>query len=240
VTAAAAPLVRATKVSKVYEDVGNATLALLDISLEVEPGQLVVVLGPSGSGKTTLISILAGLLRPSAGEVELCGARLTSLSEGEVARVRRAHLGFIFQGYNLFPGLSALDNVAEVLAMRGMAIRRARERARAALEAVGLGRQAAQVPAMLSGGEKQRVAIARALAPGPSIVIADEPTAALDSTTAATVVKLLRAHVVTGSSVLLVTHDQGLVAWADRVIEIRDGRVKRDERLRPRPAEGAP
>ncbi|MBK6532726.1 MAG: ABC transporter ATP-binding protein [Deltaproteobacteria bacterium] len=153
-------------------------------------------MGPSGSGKTTLISILAGLQRPSGGRVELCGHDLTRMSESDVALVRRRHLGFVFQTYNLFPALTALENVAHVLRMK--ALPRARRRARRGrLGRVGLGERVGHRPGELSGGQKQRVAIARALAGKPSLVIGDEVTAALDSGSGVAVMKVLRAHVAT-------------------------------------------
>ena len=220
-------LLSARGVTKSYGQGALATEVLRGVDLELHPGELVLLMGPSGSGKTTLLSILAGLLRPSGGEVLLCGQRLGGLSELEVTRLRRERLGFVFQGDNLFPALSALDNVAEVLALKGTPRRDARARARAALEAVGLGHRLDQLPRDLSGGEKQRVAVARALAGDPLLVLGDEVTSALDWRSAEAVVELLRTHPRGRSAVLLVTHDPRLLRWADRVIEIEDGRIGR-------------
>ena len=216
-------LARAEGVGKVYRQGTTETRVLRDVSVTLEAGELVLLMGPSGSGKTTLLSILAGLLQPSEGEVELCGTRLDTLPQAAVTRVRRRHVGFVFQSYCLFGALSALDNVAEPLAMKGRSIRRAREEAMAALESVGMGPRAHHLPADLSGGEKQRVAVARALAGDPRIIFGDEPTAALDGRTAASVVALLQEAVSPTRSVLLVTHDQRLEPYAHRVLHLADG-----------------
>jgi putative ABC transport system ATP-binding protein len=229
---AAAPvaLLRATAVTKTFGSGALAVPVLHGVTVELLAGELALLMGPSGSGKTTLLSILAGLLRPTGGAVELCGASLVGLSEAAVARVRRRHLGFVFQAYNLFPALSALDNVAEVLAMKGEPIAAARAEAALALARVGLADRVRHLPRDLSGGQKQRVAIARALAGKPSLLLGDEVTAALDGTTATSVMEILRAHVGPRTGVLLVTHDRRLERFADRVIAIEDGRVVRDER----------
>lgn len=221
-------LLRAVDVKKTYGRGELAVPVLHGVSLEVPAGELALLMGPSGSGKTTLISILAGLLRPSQGQVELCGAPISSMAEADIAKVRRHKLGFIFQTYNLFPALTALDNVAEVLAMKGMPIREAREQAKQALERVGLGQRTHHLPWDLSGGQKQRVAIARALAGSPALIMGDEVTAALDGATATSVMEILRGQVGTDRSVLIVTHDHRLERFADRVIEIEDGLIQRD------------
>jgi putative ABC transport system ATP-binding protein len=223
-----APTIRARNVRKRFGSGALAVDAVRDISLEIAAGQLALIMGPSGSGKTTLICVLAGLLRASEGDVELCGHAMTGASEGALARVRRQHVGFVFQTYNLFPALSALDNVREILRLRGMAARESNERARAALDRVGMSDRLTHVPDELSGGQKQRVAIARALAVEPDVVIGDEITAALDSTTALNVMRLLREQLTPKRSIVLVTHDHRLEEFADRVIEIADGRVAGD------------
>jgi putative ABC transport system ATP-binding protein len=228
VSDAGAALIRAEGVYKTYGAGALATPVLFDVSVTLRAGELVLLMGPSGSGKTTLISILAGLLRPTAGRVALCGREITALSEDAIARLRRQRLGFVFQTYNLFPALTALDNVAEVLALKGLPIARARERARAVLGRVGLADRTHHLPADLSGGQKQRVAIARALAGDPQVILGDEPTGALDGVTAAGVMELLRAHVSPSASVLLVTHDHRLERFADRVIAMEDGRIVAD------------
>jgi putative ABC transport system ATP-binding protein len=223
-------LVRATDVTKTYGEGALATPVLHGVSLEVRAGELTLLMGPSGSGKTTLISILAGLLRPTSGSVELCGQTISALPEAAVAKVRRASLGFVFQTYNLFPALTARDNVAEVLSMKGLPRREALRRAEAALDRVGLGARMDHRPAELSGGQKQRVAIARALAAEPTVIVGDEVTGALDGTTALSVMELLRGHVDERRAVLIVTHDHRLERFAERVIEMEDGKVVADRR----------
>jgi putative ABC transport system ATP-binding protein len=227
-------LLVATQVSKTYGQGALATPVLHEVSLTIDPGELVLLMGPSGSGKTTLVSILAGVLRPTSGTVDLCDHRITDLSEGATSIVRRRHLGFVFQTDNLFPALTALQNVAEVIAMRGGGGDRkaAYARARAALERVGLGHRLEHRPGELSGGQRQRVAIARAIADDPRVVIGDEVTAALDGETASSVMNILREHVTASTSALLVTHDHRLERFADRVVSMEDGRIVSDVRVR--------
>jgi putative ABC transport system ATP-binding protein len=220
-------LIQARGVTKTFRNGASETVVLKGVDLDVASGELVLLMGPSGSGKTTLLSIVAGFLRPSSGEVELVGNRVSDASEAAVARVRREHLGFVFQNYNLFPALTALDNVAEVLVLKGAARAEARVRARAALESVGLGHRLEHLPRDLSGGQKQRVAVARALAGDPALVIGDEVTAALDRESAENVLEILARHKGPRSSVLLVTHDRRLEVYADRVIEMQDGQIRR-------------
>jgi putative ABC transport system ATP-binding protein len=226
-----APTIRARNVKKSFGSGALTVDAVRDVSLEIAAGELALIMGPSGSGKTTLICVLAGLLHASDGEIELCGHKMTGASEGALARVRRQHLGFVFQTYNLFPALSALDNVREVLRLRGLGARESNERARAALERVGMSDRLTHRPDELSGGQKQRVAIARALAVEPDVVIGDEITAALDSTTALHIMRLLREHLTPNRSIVLVTHDHRLESFADRVIGMADGRVADDRYL---------
>jgi putative ABC transport system ATP-binding protein len=218
-------------VTKVYGDGALAAKVLHEVHFELPRGQLTLLVGPSGSGKTTLVSILAGVMRASGGVVELCGRDITQMSEAGIARVRRAHVGFVFQTDNLFPALSALDNVAEVLRMKGRGRDEALRLARQALERVGLGHRLGNKPGEMSGGQRQRVAIARAIADGPELLIGDEITAALDGTTALSVMELVRAQVTARSAALLVTHDRRLERFADRVVEMEDGRIVRDEKL---------
>lgn len=220
-------LVRCQGLEKSFGEGDLATVVLRGIDLEVFAGELVLLMGPSGSGKTTLISILAGLMQATAGEVELCGEKISELHESEITRVRRRHLGFVFQSYNLFPALTALDNIAEVLKLKGAGTRQARDRAARALGDVGLGERLHHRPAELSGGQKQRVAIARALAGDPALILGDEITAALDTHTALHVLEILRQQVGPERGILLVTHDRRLEQFADRVIEIEDGRIGR-------------
>ncbi len=221
-----AVLVQARALGRTFRLGPVETAVVSEVSLQLREGELTLLMGPSGSGKTTLLCLLSGLLRPTTGEVELCGVPISRLPERVAAQVRRERVGFIFQTYNLFPALSALDNVAEVLVLKGMPRAGARARAGAALERMGLGARLSHRPRELSGGERQRVAIARALAGEPAIVFGDEPTAALDRNTGLEIVRLLREQVGPGRGVLLVTHDSRLLAHADRVIEIDDGRLR--------------
>jgi putative ABC transport system ATP-binding protein len=223
-------LIRALDVQKTYGAGALATRVLHGVSFELPPGELCLLMGPSGSGKTTLISILAGLLRPTRGAIELCGRPIAERPSSEVSQVRRHHLGFVFQTYNLFPALSALDNVAEVLRLKGVGRAAALVRARAALVRVGLADRMGHRPDELSGGQKQRVAIARAIAGEPDLVVGDEITSALDGATAVTIMELLRGWVGPRNAVLLVTHDHRMERFADRVVELEDGRVVRERR----------
>jgi putative ABC transport system ATP-binding protein len=213
-------------VSKVYARGEAATRALDGVDLEIRRGEIVLLMGPSGSGKTTLLSIMGCILRPDNGRVEIAGRDVTRLSERELPGVRLGHIGFVFQGFNLFPTLTALGNVALALALRGVVRRDASARAAALLAQVGLEGKLHAYPADLSGGQKQRVAIARAMAGDPPIVLADEPTAALDTHGGQAVMDLLRDLArKRNRSVVIVTHDSRLVSYADRVIHIEDGRI---------------
>jgi putative ABC transport system ATP-binding protein len=213
--------------SKVYGTGATAVHALRDVSLEVARGEVLLMMGPSGSGKTTLLSIMGGILRPSGGSVRVGGIELAGLAERELPRIRRDHIGFVFQGFNLFPALTALENVGLALDVRGVGHAEGAERAHAALCDVGLEGKAHTHPSDLSGGQKQRVAIARALVSDPAIVLADEPTAALDSTSGRGVLELLRdlAHR-RERAVVIVTHDARAVHYADRIVSIEDGRLR--------------
>ncbi len=224
----ASPLVRARAIGKQFRLGEGAVEVLHEVTLDIQPGELTLLMGPSGSGKSTLLCVLSGLLRPSSGEVELCSVPITSLPDRAAAEVRRKSVGFVFQTYNLFEALSALDNVAEVLVMKGVAREQALALARDSLARVGLAARLDHRPGELSGGERQRVAIARALSGEPSIIFGDEPTAALDRHTGAEVVELLKAQINETRGVMLVTHDPRLLHFADRVIEIDDGRIVGD------------
>ena len=210
---------------------------LKGVDFDARHGDLTMVMGPSGSGKSTLIAALSGLLRPEEGRVDALDVDdLWKLSLGRIDRFRLAHCGFIFQGFNLFPSLSALQQVTTVLKFQGLTPDQAKKRATLALEEVGLGHRLHQRPAALSGGEKQRVAIARALAKDPQILFADEPTSALDGENGQIVIRLLRrAATEYGAAVICVTHDPRLEAWADRVIHIEDGVITDDQRRTPNP-----
>jgi putative ABC transport system ATP-binding protein len=197
---------------------------LQGIDLEIRSGDIQLLMGPSGSGKTTLLSILAGLLTPTTGKVYLLGEEITKMSRTKLSRFRRQNIGFIFQDFNLFPALTAAENIEAVLNIKGIRGKAARYQAQALLEQVGLGLKANQKPGDLSGGQKQRVAIARALAGNPRLIMADEPTAALDSHSGHTVIELLR-HLAKegGCTVLMVTHDPRIIDVADRVAYLEDG-----------------
>jgi putative ABC transport system ATP-binding protein len=225
-----AALARIAGVAKSFGSADTQTSVLTGIDLEIHAGELTLLMGPSGSGKTTLVSILAGLLRATAGKVELCGAPISDLDEAAIACVRRQHVGFIFQTYNLFPALTALDNVALGYRLRGQRLAQARASARTALAGVGLEARTQFLPGNLSSGQKQRVAVARALAGNPLIVIGDEPTAALDGPSALSVMALLRARVTTESAVLVVTHDHRLERFAHRTVYMEDGRIMSETR----------
>ena len=205
---------------------GDVTVhALCGVDLAVHAGELVAVMGPSGSGKSTLLHIAGGLDSPTAGQVLVEGRDLAALSAAQVAAVRRRSVGYVFQDLNLLPSLSALENVALPLELDGVRGGMARTAARAALDEVGVGALAGRFPDELSGGQQQRVAIARALVGPRRLLLADEPTGALDSTTGEEVLRVLRARCEAGAAGVLVTHEARHAAWADRVVFLRDGVV---------------
>jgi putative ABC transport system ATP-binding protein len=197
--------------------------ALRGLTVRVGPGELVAVMGPSGSGKSTLLHLAGGLDHPTAGRVLVEGTVLGDLSRKELARLRRRAVGYVFQDFNLLPALTAAENVALPRELDGVPARKARKEAVAALEEVGIGELAGRFPDDMSGGQQQRVAIARALVGDRRLVLADEPTGALDSTTGEAVMALLRARCDAGAAGVLVTHDARHAAWADRVVFLRDG-----------------
>jgi putative ABC transport system ATP-binding protein len=223
-------VIQATDLSKVYGRGGTELRALSDVQLQIRCGQLTLLMGPSGSGKTTLLSILGCILRPSAGRLELLGEDVTVLPESALPRLRRDVIGFVFQGFNLFPALTAAENVALALDVRGIRGASARRRSEDLLVEVGLKERMHAFPADLSGGQKQRVAIARALAGDPPILLADEPTAALDSTSGRTVIELLKRLAHRHSrAVVMVTHDPRVIPYGDRILHLEDGRLVREE-----------
>jgi putative ABC transport system ATP-binding protein len=215
----------ARNLAKTYDTGGAKVLALRGVDLSIERGEFVAVMGPSGCGKSTLLNLLAGLDRPTAGEVWLDGQRIDELSETELARLRRRKLGFVFQFFNLVPTLSAVENVELPLLLVGQPRSKARTSAGALLGDLGIPGKQRAAPAELSGGEQQRVALARALANTPEIVLADEPTGNLDSAAAREVLGLLRQARDRGRTLLLVTHDASVASAADRVVTLRDGLV---------------
>jgi putative ABC transport system ATP-binding protein len=218
------------RVTKTYSEGAAAVRALDEVDLDVEHGEVTLLMGPSGSGKTTLLSIMGCILRPSSGSVRIAGHDVTTLGERALPKVRLDHIGFIFQGFNLFPALSAEENVVLALNLKGLKGQQARRRAAELLKGVGLEEKSATYPANLSGGQKQRVAIARALAVQPEILLADEPTASLDSRSGRAVLEMLRglAHG-QGCAVVIVTHDSRAMEFADRIVRIQDGRVATDD-----------
>jgi putative ABC transport system ATP-binding protein len=207
---------------------GSAIDVLEDVSLEVPRGQFLAVAGPSGSGKSTLLGLVAGLDRPTAGDIVVDGVEITRLPEDELARFRRDTIGYVFQSYHLIPTLTALENVAVPLELAGEADSAAR--ARVLLDDVGLGARAHHYPVQLSGGEQQRVAVARAVCRQPRLLLADEPTGNLDSATGKQIIELLVSlNRTLRSTLVLVTHDAALATHADRIVTLRDGRIVSDE-----------
>lgn len=212
----------------------TTTPVLRGLSARIRPGALTLIVGPSGSGKTTALGLLGGLLRPDSGAVEVLGEDLAHLSPAALERFRLRHCGFVFQGFNLFPALTALEQVQLVLQYTGADSARARAAARTALEEVGLGDRAGLRPQALSGGEKQRVAIARALVKQPALLFADEPTSALDRDNGERIAALLRCIAARhGTTVVAVTHDPRLLRHADCVLHIEDGRIVREVETEP-------
>jgi putative ABC transport system ATP-binding protein len=220
-----AEIVRLSDVSRTYGSGEREVRALDSVSLALEEGEFVVVLGPSGSGKTTLLNVVGALDKPTSGSIVLAGRDITAASTAALFEVRRHTVAFVFQGFNLFPGLTALENVQFAVDTAG---RRERGRAAAILEQVGLGGRADQFPHQLSGGEQQRVAIARALATGNPVLLADEPTGELDFQTGVRILRLLAEQAAPGRVVVVVTHNREISRIADRVIELSSGRVVRD------------
>ncbi|GAA1753225.1 ABC transporter ATP-binding protein [Nostocoides vanveenii] len=220
-----APILRLTHVTRTHGDGDTAVLALRGVSLDVFPGELVAVMGPSGSGKSTLLNLAGGLDKASSGEVWIEGQELGSLSALQLAALRRRRVGFVFQDFNLIPSLTASENVSLPLELDGTSVREARAAAAAVLETVGVVELADRYPDKMSGGQQQRVAIARALVGDRRLVLADEPTGALDSHTGEGVLRVLRERCDSGAAGLLVTHEARHAAWADRVVFLRDGVV---------------
>ena len=212
------------QVSRAYGQGAAEVHALAGIDLSVDAGSMVAVMGPSGSGKSTLLTIAGSLEDPSSGEVVVCGEDLAKLSRNGKARLRRRSIGFVFQEFNLLPGLTAAENVALPLELDGVA-RRARTAGLGALESLGLAGRASHFPDELSGGERQRVAIARAVVGEHRLLLADEPSGALDSANGEAVMRLIHAACQRGMAAVVTTHDAQLASWADRVVFLRDGRV---------------
>ncbi|MGH3392107.1 MAG: ABC transporter ATP-binding protein [Actinomadura sp.] len=218
-------IVELAGVAKVYP---GGVAALRGVDLVIETGELTAIVGPSGSGKSTLLHLIGTLDRPSAGTVRIAGHDVAELSDRELSALRARHIGFVFQQFHLAAGVSALDNVADGLLYGGVPLRERRERARAALERVGLGHRVEHRPHQLSGGEQQRVAVARAVAGEPDLLLADEPTGNLDSTAGTEVLGVLRDLHGSGTTIAIITHDLEIAQWAPRQVRVRDGRIVAD------------
>ena len=228
------PAITVRQLTKTYAEGAAGTLALRGVDLDVHAGELLLLMGPSGSGKTTLLSIMGCILAATSGSVRIAGREVVGLREKELPAIRLEHIGFVFQGFNLFPTLTAGENVELMLDLKGVSAAAAKKRSQELLDQVGLGAKYGSFPSDLSGGQKQRVAIARALAGDPGIILADEPTAALDSHTGRTVMEMMTelAHK-RGRAVVIVTHDSRVVDFADRIVKIEDGAVAEADALEP-------
>jgi putative ABC transport system ATP-binding protein len=221
-------VIEARGVRKTYESEGVPVRALRGLDMTMAEGEFVAVMGPSGCGKSTLLNLVAGLDAPTEGEITVAGESLTDKDENDLARMRRRHIGIVFQFFNLLEGMSVLENVTLPAVIAGTKRRQAESRARDLLDLLGLGDKARSAPGVLSGGQRQRLAIARALANAPTLLLADEPTGALDSEGGLEVLELFRRLHAGGQAILLVTHDEEVAAPASRIIRMRDGRVEDD------------
>ena len=228
-------LISAVNLKKVYGTGDTAVTALDNVSLQVEPGEFVAIMGPSGCGKSTLLHLLGGLDRPSGGTVTIDGHNLSDLSDNQLTEIRRRHIGFIFQFFNLIPVLDALENAALPVTLDGVRPAEAKKRATEWLEKVGLKERFDHRPDQLSGGQQQRVAVARALVANPALVLADEPTGNLDTRASEEIATLLRQVANDwGRAVIIVTHDPRIAAYADRIIFLKDGAIVDQTVLEPR------
>ena len=224
------------QVSKTYGTGPNEVNAVADIDLEVDRGSLIAIMGPSGSGKSTLLTIAGSLEEPTSGEVFIDGESLQKMSHNDKARLRRRTVGYVFQEFNLLAGLTAVENVSLPLELDGVSAKKARSAAMADLEELGLADRATRYPDELSGGERQRVAIARAVIGGRHLLLADEPSGALDQANGEAVMRMLLSACKRGVAAVVVTHDAQLASWADRVVFLRDGRIV-DQTVPPPSAE---
>lgn len=221
-------LIQITDICKVYNPGENEVRALDHVSLNIDKGEYVAIIGQSGSGKSTLMNMLGCLDVPSSGTYILNGTDVSSLSDDELSDIRNQEIGFIFQGFNLIPSFTAIENVELPLLYRGVSKSKRHELAIQALEKVGLGARMTHKPSEMSGGQQQRVAIARAIAQAPPVILADEPTGNLDSASSKEIIEILKKLHAEGRTVILITHDNEIAAQAKRVIRIKDGKVERD------------
>lgn len=229
-------ILEAQGIVKVLGAAPNEVSVLKGIDLQLQTGELTLLMGPSGSGKTTLLSILGCILSPTHGRLAVAGLETEGMNSEQLANLRRKHVGFVFQSYNLVPTLSAIENVMLALDLKDLRGREAYDLAAHTLEAVGLSHRINAMPSKMSGGEKQRVSIARALAGSPSVILADEPTAALDAKNGLAVMELLaKVAQDTRRAVLAVTHDHRTLQYADRIITIEDGRISNSDRPKATP-----
>jgi len=222
-------LIEVSHLMKIYNPGENEVRALDDVSLQIKQGEFVAIIGQSGSGKSTFMNILGCLDIPTSGNYYLNGKDVSDLSDDELSEIRNQEIGFIFQGFNLIPGLTALENVELPLIYRNVPATKRRELAVESLKKVGLEKRMEHKPAEMSGGQQQRVAIARALAAAPPIILADEPTGNLDSKSSHEIMEILGKLHAEGKTVILITHDDGIAASAKRVIRIMDGKIELDE-----------
>jgi putative ABC transport system ATP-binding protein len=222
-----------------FESQAGPVRALRGVDLDVRCSEFVAVMGPSGCGKSTLLNLIAGIDTPTGGDIAMAGRSLTGCDEDQRARVRREHVGFVFQFFNLLEGMSALENVVIAAVIAGVPRKRADARARSLLDLLALADKAHDTPGVLSGGQRQRLSVARALANEPTLLLADEPTGALDSAGGMEVLELFRRLHADGQTILLVTHDERVARAADRIVSMRDGRIERGDRPRVAATAGA-
>jgi putative ABC transport system ATP-binding protein len=225
-------MIKISNMNKIYNTGDIELLALKDVNIEIEEGEFVAIIGPSGSGKSTLMNMIGCLDVPTSGDYILDDVSISSLNDNQLADIRNQKIGFIFQGFNLMPKLTAFENVEIPLIYRGTSTRERVERTKETLRMVGLEDRMHHRPSQLSGGQQQRVAIARALAGNPSILLADEPTGALDSKSGVEILDILTKLNDNGATVILITHDMSVASKAKRIIQIIDGMIFKDERLR--------
>ena len=233
-------LIEARSLVKTYRMGEQVVHALDGVSLDIDEGEFVAIMGASGSGKSTLMNMLGCLDRPTSGTLRLAGDAVQGLDGDALAALRNRRIGFVFQQFNLLPRTSALDNVALPMVYAGVKAAERQQRARAALQRVGLAQRATHTPAELSGGQQQRVAIARALVNAPKLILADEPTGALDTQTSEDIMRLLAELNAQGMTIVMVTHEADIAQWARRRIAFRDGRLVEDRRQQPRQGAAAP